>query len=305
MLIPRVEFGVSRAVNEFCHTSVLYSELMPVELATGILMNKAYQARNAHLRRDEIRLELQKAGPFSSESEWYIFATGLMKRSRSGGLESLSGAGRLAETFRKIRLDSMHGFEEIWGETRPRLEEYRERFESDWSSISDHVLSRLSLLAKTPWSLDKIRVHFIDCLYGGFGWADSVGFTPLPDLEIQKKFLAHELSELITPRRIVAEALRNANLDPGIAHTVVDMIAFFSVRDFLVRPVFPNPWKKGLKPNPSYYQAAGELFPMFEYYADNPAIYGDFRALAQDMIQSLNRASASSSEKVISFSLRK
>ena len=305
-MIPSVEFGVSRVVNEFCHISVLYSELMPVELATGILKNKAYEERNAHLRRDEIRLELQKAGPFSSESEWYKFATGLMRRSRLGGLESLTGGGVLAEVFQKIRLDGMYGFEEIWKETRPRLEEYRERFESEWSSISDQVLSRLSLLAKTPWSLDRIRVHFIDCLYGGFGWADSVGFTPLPDLEIQEKFLAHELSELITPRRIVAEALRNANLDPGIAHTVVDMIAFFSVRDFLVRPVFPNPWKKGVKPNPSYYPAAGELFPLFEYYADNPSIYGDFRALVQDMITSLKRQSASSTtEKMISFGPRK
>jgi hypothetical protein len=267
---------------------------MPVELATGILKNKDYQARNAHLRRDEIRLELQKAGPFSSESEWYIFATGLMKRSRSGGFESLSETGRLAELFQKIRLDSMHGFEEIWKETWPRLEEYRKKFESEWSSISDQVLSRLSLLAKTSWSLDKIRVHFIDCLYGGFGWADSVGFATLPDLEVQKKFLAHELSELITPRQIVGDALRNANLNPEIAHTVVDMLAFFSVRDFLSRPVFPNPWKKGLKPNPRYYPAAGELFPMFEYYADNPSIYSDFRALIQDMIPGLNRLSVSS-----------
>ncbi len=293
-------------MNEFCHVSVLYGELMPVELATGILMNKVYQTRYDHLRRDEIRLELQKAGPFSSESEWYIFATGLMRRSISGGLESLSGTGRVAEIFQKIRLDSMHGFEEVWRETRPRLEGYKKRFESEWSSISDQVLSRLSLLAKTPWSLDRIRVHFIDCLYGGFGWTDSVGFAPLPDLEVQKKFLAHELSELITPRRVVAEALRNANLDPGIAHTVVDMIAFFSVRDFLDRPVFPNPWKKGLKPNPSYYPAAGELFPMFEYYADHPSIYGDFRALVQDMILGLNGLSASSrTEREISFGLRK
>ncbi len=239
LLIPKVEFGVSRVVNEFCHISVLYSELMPVELATGILKNKAYQARNAHLRRDEIRLELQKVGPFSSESEWYVFATGLMRRGRSGGLESLSGTGRLVELFQKIRLDGMHGFEEIWKGTRPRLEEYQEKFESEWSSISDQVLSRLSVLAKTPWSLDRIRVHFIDCLFGGFGWADSVGFATLPDLEVQKKFLAHELSDLITPRRIVAEALRNANLDPGIAHTVVDMLAFFSVRDFLSKPCLP------------------------------------------------------------------
>ena len=290
-MIPKVELEVSRVVNEFCHTSVLYSELMPLLLATGILKNKTYQERNAHLRRDEVRLVLQKAGPFSSESEWYTFATGLMRRSKSGGLESLSGTGRLAEMFRKIRLDSMHGFDEIWRETRPRLDEYMEKFESEWSSISDHVMARLSLLAKTPWSLDRIRVHFIDCLCGGFGWVDGIGFAPLPDLEIQKKFLAHELSELITPRRIVAEALRNASLNPEIAHTVVDMLAFFGVKDFLSRPVFPNPWKKGIKPNPRYYPAAGELFPMFEYYAENPSMYSDFRALVLDMTSKLNSLS--------------
>ncbi len=292
--MPRVEFGISRVVNEFCHISVLYSELMPVELATGILENKAYHARNGHLRRDEVRLELQRAGPFSSESEWYTFVTGLMKRSRSGGFESLSGNGRLAEMFRKIRQGGIHGFEEIWRETRPRLEEYREKFESEWSSISDQVLSRLSLLAKTPWIVDRIRVHFIDCLYGGFAWVDCVGFTPFPNMEVQKKLLAHELSELITPRQILGEALRNASLNPEIAHTVVDMLAYFSVSDFLPKPVFPNPERKGIKPNPNYYPAVKELYPMFEYYAGNPSTYSDFSALVQDMIPRVNRQSVSS-----------
>src|SRR3989442_7980617 len=159
---PQVEFGVSRVVNEFCHISVLYSELMPVELATGMLGNKAYQARNAHLRRDEVRLELQRVGPFASESEWYVFVTGLMKRGPSGGLEALSDSSKLAELFRKIRQGGVAGFEEIWKEARPRLEEYKEKFQSEWFPISDQVLSRLSTLAKTPVALDTIRVHFID-----------------------------------------------------------------------------------------------------------------------------------------------
>src|SRR5438034_2468992 len=65
------------------------------------------------------------------------------------------------------------------------------------------------LLAKRPWTTDRIRVHFIDCLYGGFGWNDCIGFAPFPDIEVQKKFLAHELSELITPRRSLVEAKRS------------------------------------------------------------------------------------------------
>ena len=292
-LNPQVQFGVSRVVNEFCHISVLYGELMPIELATGILGNKAYRAQNAHFRRDEVRLELQRVGPFASESEWYRFATGLMKRGPSGGFDALSGNSKLEELFRKIRQGGVAGFEQIWKEARPRLEEYKEKFQSEWSPIGDQVLSRLSTLAKTPWASDRIRVHFIDCLYGGFGWNDCIGFAAFPDLHVQKKFLAHELSELITPRHIVAAALRRADLNSEIAHTIVDMLAYFSVRDFLARPVYPNPERKGIKPNPNYYPAVEELYPAFESYSENPSIYADFEDLVQDMIAKLKVPNAS------------
>ncbi len=283
-LNPQIEFGVSRIVNEFCHISVLYSELMPVELTTGMLQNKAYQARNAHLRRDEVRLELQRVGPFASESEWYRFVTGLMKRGPSGGFEALSGNSKLAESFREIRQGGVAGFEEIWREARLRLEEYKEKFESEWAPICDQVLSRLSTLAKTSWTVDRIRVHFVDCLYGGFGWNDCIGFAAFPDLQVQKKFLAHELSELVTPQRLVGDALRKANLSPGITHTIVDMLAYLSVRDFLAKPVYPNPERKGIKPNPNYYPAVEELYPEFELYAENPSMYTDFEELVHGMI---------------------
>ena len=265
--------------------------MMPIELATGMLGNKAYQRRNAHLRRDEVRLELQRVEPFESESEWYRFATGLMKRGPSGGLGALSGNSKPAELFRKIRQGGMVGFDDIWKEAGPRLEEYREKFESEWSSISDQVLSRLSTLAKTSWVVNRIHVHFIDCLYGGFGWNDSIGFAALPDLQVQKKFLAHELSELITPRRLIGDALRKANLNSEIAHTIVDMLAYFSVRDFLARPVHPSPEKKGIKPNPNYYPAVKELYPMFELYAENPSSYTDFQEFVQDAIVNVSNAS--------------
>ena len=294
VLLPRVEFGISRLVNEFCHLSVLYREIMPVELASGMLENTAYQTRNGHLRLDEIRLALQKVGPFASESEWYIFATGLMKRSSSDSIEALSGNSKAAEIFQRIRQGGLVGFEEIWGETRPRLEEYKEKFASEWFPISGQVLSRLSEFAKTPWSMEKIHVHFIDCLYGGFGWDDCIGFAAFPDMEVQKKFITHELSELITPRHIVGGELQRAGLNPEIAHTVVDMLAYFSIRDFLAKPVFPHPERRGIKPNQNYYPAVEELYPMFEYYAEDPSKYSDFRALVQDMIPRLNRLSGSS-----------
>jgi hypothetical protein len=290
-LIPSIEFGVSRAVNEFCHLSVLYRELMPAELTTGMLANKTYETRNSHLRHDEVRLQLQRLRPFQSESEWYEFATGLMKRSTSGGLEALSEKSEIVDLFQDIRRRRDFGFEQIWRETRPRLEAYREKFASEWSPISDQVLTRLSSLAKSPWRKDRIRVHFIDCLYGGFGWKDCIGFAPFPDMEVQKKFIAHELSELITPQHIVVESLRRADLNPGIAHTVVDLLAYFSVRDFLGKPVFPNPEKRGIRPNQNYYPAAEELYPVFERYAENPSLYQGFSDLVEDMVATLKEVS--------------
>ncbi len=275
-------------MNEFCHISVLYSDLMPVELAIGILENKAYQARNAHLRDDEIRNELQRVGPFSSQSEWYKFVTALMK-SQLVDIGPVWGYREHADMFRKILQMGPAGFEEIWRETKPRLEKYQKEFASKWHPISDRVLSRLSELAKTPWSEDRIHVHFVDCLYGGFAWNDCVGFAAFPDMEVQKKFVTHELSELITPRHLVGEEVRRAGLDPEIAHTVVDMLAYFSVRDFLAKPVYPNPERRGIKPNPNYYPAVEELYPMFERYAENPSIYPDFKALAEDMIPKLKK----------------
>jgi hypothetical protein len=293
MLIPRIEFGVSRVLNEFCHLSVLYSELMPVELAEGMLGNKAYQSRHRSLQRDDLRLELQSAAPFGSQAEWYTFAAGLMKRDGSGGFESLSRTSKFTEIFQKVRLRKEVGFGEIWSETRPRLEEYKDKFESQWSPISEEVLSRLSKFAKTPWRSEKITVHFVDCLWGGFGWDDCIGFAPFPDMEVQKKFLAHELSELITPQRIVSEALRAQGLNLGVTHTVVDMLAYFSVRDFIGKHVFPNPERKGIRPNPNYYLAVEELYPIFESYFENTSKYSGFSSLVQDIVLKLKPAQAS------------
>jgi hypothetical protein len=292
-MIPRIEFGVSRVLNEFCHLSVLYSELMPVELAEGILGNKAYQSKHHSLRRDELRLELQRAGPFRSQAEWYTFAAGLMRRDSSGGFESFSRTSKFTEIFQKLRLQKEVGFEEIWSETRPRLEEYKDKFESQWSPISEQVLSRLSELAKRPWHSEKINVHFVDCLWGGFGWKDCIGFAPFPDMEVQKKFLAHELSELITPQGVVSEALRKNGLSSEITHTVVDTLAYFSVKDFIAKPVFPSLEKKGIKPNKNYYPCVDEVFSVVERYSQDPSSYPTFAGLVEEMVPRLKASSTS------------
>src|SRR3989454_11404387 len=92
-------------------------------------------------------------------------------------------------------------------------------------------------------------------------------------MDVEKKFLAHELSELITPTSTVNRILADGGLDESISHTVFDMIAFFSVKDFI-----KNLDRKGIKPNPSYYPMANTLFPLLEGYSRDPAAYPDFES---------------------------
>src|SRR5712691_9808747 len=251
-LVPRIRLEVSSLVNEFCHVSVLYSDCLPLELSSGMLGNKVYVSRNSQLRQNSILRELQRA-PISPRS-WYAFARDLM---RAGDLEEVGsewkGREPMTDLFLNVLSQGSNGWVQIWDQTRPRLEEYKQKFGSVWSPITDSVLSRLSHLSKTEWMTDEIRVHFADCLNGGFAWQDSIAFATLPDIEVQKKFLGHELSELITPNQLVSEELEREGLDPGLTHTVVDMLAYFSVKDFIAKPVQPGIERKGVLPNKNYY----------------------------------------------------
>jgi hypothetical protein len=197
------------------------------------------------------------------------------------------GREPMTDVFLNILSQGSNGWAQIWDLTRPRLEEYKQKFGSAWSPIADSVLSRLSWLSKTEWMIDEIRVHFVDCLNGGFAWHDSIAFATLPDVEVQKKFLAHELSELITPSQLVEQELRRAGLDPGISHTVVDMIAYFSIKDFVAKP---NIERKGVVPNKNYYPRVEELYPVFADYSENPLDYDDFASLVKKIVLRLKRS---------------
>jgi hypothetical protein len=213
---------------------------------------------------------------------------------RTGDLEEVvsdwKGREPMTDSFLNILSQGSNGWEQIWELTRPRLEEYRQKFESVWNPISNLVLSRLSQLSKMQWMADEIRVHFVDCLNGGFAWQDSIAFATLPDIEVQKKFLAHELSELITPSQLVAEELEREGLSATVTHTVVDMLAYFSVKDFIARPVPPNIERKGVFPNKNYYPKVEELYPIFEDYSKNPSQYDDFASLVKKIVLRLKRS---------------
>src|SRR5207245_9940765 len=110
-----------------------------------------------------------------------------------------------------------------WASTKPRLEDYKQKFIEEWSPISNQVLSRLSLLTKEDWTTNDIRVNFVDCLNGGFAWTDSIAVYPFPDMDVEKKFLDNELSDLITPTTTVIKILKDQELDESNVHTVVYM----------------------------------------------------------------------------------
>jgi len=259
-IVPKISFEVSRVMNEFCHLSVLYSDCLPVELSSGMLGNGAYQSRYSYLKDDDVLHRLQS-------------------------LDHLVSTWTRREPIIEILLEILHqgskGWDEIWTQTGSRLKKYKQQFESVWAPISDHVLSRLAQFSRSEWTNDEIHVHFVDCLNGGFAWNDSIAFATLPDLEVQKKFLAHELSELITPCRLVEPELKKNGLDPGIAHTITDMLAYISVKDFIAKPVDPKSERRGVVPNKNYYPKVEELLPIFEDYSKNASQFRDFESLIQ------------------------
>ncbi len=283
--VPRIRFETSRVVNEFCHISVLYADRLPSELALGMLGNKQYQDQHSALRRDEILPLFQKAGQISASS-WYSLARALM-RARTLSEFPSSHDGQPSNVFLSLLRQGLADYDESWEKSRARLEEYKEKFSAIWTPISDRVLFNLSALTKRKWETNEILIHFADCLFGGFAWIDCIAFAAFPDFEVQKKFLTHELSELITPRSTVERKLAGAGLDPEIAHTVVDMIAYFSVKDFIAKPVYPHLERRGIRPNPNYYPAVEDLYPLFERYSENPSSYNSFKTLLQDVIMKL------------------
>ena len=189
--------------------------------------------------------------------------------------------------FLKILGEGRADYDDIWEGRGRSLGEYEEKFSALWTPLNERVLRNISDLTKNRWDMEEIRVHFVDCLFGGFAWIDCIGFAAFPDFEVQKKFLAHELSELMTPSSFVAHKLAEARLNPGISHTVVDMIAYFSVRDFIAKSVYPHPERRGIRPNSKYYPRVEELYPFFESYAKDPLCYNSFETLVEDMIQRL------------------
>ena len=294
---PKLSFRVSWLMNQFCHMSVLCPEVLHPELSTGMLANLEYRRQNAQRTRPEVTERLGHAGVISP-GLWYSFARVLMNADSLEDVHPFQGVeSSTVELLVNLLGEGREDYDEVWETVEPRLKEYTEKFATEWSPVGDRVLSKLSKLVDRDWDSEKITVCFVECLQGGFGWVDSIGLTPVPEMDVGKKLLTHELSELITPQKVVAQSLRRADLkvdDPeyqhGLIHTIVDMVAYFSVREFL-----DNPERKGMKPNPRYYQYAEAIYPMFEDYSLDPTKYNGFDGLIHNMALALKGRSLVSS----------
>jgi hypothetical protein len=176
-----------------------------------------------------------------------------------------------AEIWVGILTEALTSYESIWAQTEVRLEEYKSRFEAEWASIRESVLTSMSRLAKLPWKIESIDVHLVDCVYGAQSWVRDVVLPIFPVVDIEKKLLAHEIAHILVPDYLLKTKLKALSLDCAISHTIVDLIAYFGVKAHML-----DPERKGIKPNPNYYAHVPELYPIFEDCFKNYDLCADF-----------------------------
>jgi len=174
--------------------------------------------------------------------------------------EALRSASRdIVETWLEIYIEAIDAYEDIWLRTEQKLKEYTTKFSKEWQPINEEVLTRMSTITGQPWSQNCIRVNFVDCLHGASAWWTEIALPPFPDIDVQKKLFSHELAHTLIPDYVLRTKLKDAGLDGGISHTIVDLIAFFSIRKHVT-----DPNRRGIKPNPDYYPELIQLYPVFE-----------------------------------------
>jgi hypothetical protein len=98
-----------------------------------------------------------------------------------------------------------------------------------------------------------------------------VVLPPFPDMDVEKKLFSHELVHILVPDYFLKTKLRSYGLSYNIAHTIVDLIAYFGVKDHVTEPE-----RRGIKPNPSYYAEVNKLYPIFESCYKNPDQHQNF-----------------------------
>lgn len=271
-MIPKVRFFVNKYVNLFYHLSVLFSEYFPDEESLGFLGNSAYRQKYEHLKTEKLHRLFQSLQEYSFYT-WDFAGKSLFEAdTMDSAAEALkSTSQKVAEIWFEIYLEAFDSYEDVWMKTEPKLKEYALKFEVEWDPIGALVLSNMSNIARCSWKHESMNVHFVDCLYGASAWVRDIALAPFPDTDVEKKLLAHELAHTLVPDHFLKTKLRDFGLDLSLSHTIVDLIAYFSVKKHVT-----DSERRGIKPNPDYYEQVDRLYPIFEDCYKHPETYRGF-----------------------------
>jgi hypothetical protein len=267
--VPKLRFLANKYVNLFYHLSTLFAEYFSDEESSGILNNTTYRQANARLKTEKLHQLFQSL----QEHSFYAWDFAGKSLSQTDTLSQVETAlsdesKKLADIWLKIYSESLPSYESVWTQTEPRLKEYMQKFQTEWSSINESVLSKMADIAKRGWKQDHITVHFVSCVNGASAWINDIVLPPFPNVDVEKKLLAHELAHTLVPDYALKPKLQSLALDSNIAHTAVDLIAYFSIKEHVT-----DPEKRGIKPNPTYYAQVDKLYPVFEDCYKHPEKY--------------------------------
>lgn len=271
-MIPKVRFSVNEYINLFYHLSVLFSEYFSDEESLGFLNNSAYRQKYEHLKTEKLHQLFQSLQEYSFYT-WDFAGKSLFETdTMSSAAEVLKNTSqKVAKIWFEIYSEAFDSYEDIWTQTKPRLKEYAQTFEIEWDSIGASVLSRMSSIARCSWKHKSIDVHFVDCLYGASAWVKDIALAPFLDMDVEKKLLAHELAHTLVPDHFLKRRLRHFGLDLSLSHTIVDLIAYFSVKEHVT-----DSERRGIKPNPNYYEQVDRLYPILEGCHKHPETCQNF-----------------------------
>jgi hypothetical protein len=266
--IPIVSIHVDEFINFYYHVTSLFPESFgPFSLQQGSV-DPRHKEKYGHVKTrpsEEAMRTLSSLGWASRDP----LEVKLLLKGETDPLDSYGAA--LA--WRELYMETIEAFRNIWrSELRGKLSRYAEKLSMAWDPISEDVLMKLSRYSKRSWPLPQIDIYLIDCLRGGTNTSGGVIIPPNPDLDVEKKLLTHELTHLLVSESSIRDLLKSLGVRIGglndTAHTVVDYIAFISARDHFV-----NPSRKGLKPNPDYFEEGFDLYPAFDEYAKTSSSY--------------------------------
>jgi len=277
--VPDIKFFVSKNVNLFYHICVLFSEYFPDELSLGILNNSSYRELYGYLKTESLHGKFQQLQLYSYYT-WDFVGKSLFKANSTFSVrENLHKVSRkIADIWLKILEEALPPYEDIWAETREKLEKYKVASETEWHPIYESVLNIMSNMAKLQWRIDSINVHLVDCVHGAAAFIEDIVLPPFPDMDVEKKLLTHELAHTLMPEYFLKTKLQNLGLDPVISHTIVDLIAYFGIKEYLT-----DPERLGMKPNPKYYVHVHKLYPIFEECYENPEKHRNFEEILEQI----------------------